>query len=97
MGSARTRTRRASRALALLEGWGEDITGVQSAYYGVRGEWYQAPRSYPTILVWPHGFVRFETEHELRDREGVRLTKRVNVRKGGIATLKGYVRKGGGK
>ena len=80
-------------ARALLQGWRVDTTGMMSAYFGKKGEWFQAPRSYPTILCDPWGYIRFESEAELRACKGIKLTGQLNCPRGrGISTIKGYVR-----
>jgi len=73
----------------LAKRWGLHDFG--EAKFSAWGNWYASIKRYPVVLLDSHGYVRFETNDELRSTEGVKVTKQINIPKG-INSLSGYVR-----
>jgi len=74
--------------MRLNEQW--QIGAVQS-FFSKFGTWFHRPIDFPAALCDPNGFVKFETEIEFLNCDGIKVGKETNVRKG-ISRLPGYVR-----
>ncbi|WP_158818311.1 HNH endonuclease [Methylocapsa sp. S129] len=66
---------------------------AKHALYSNTGKFYRELTEFPGALFDDHGYIKFETETEFRDCPQLRIGKRVNVDKGGIAAIFGYVQK----
>ncbi len=64
---------------------------VEQPLFGKRGEWYGRLTRFPAALVDPNGYLYLESPESL-NIPGIKIGKQINVQKGGISGLPGYVR-----
>src|SRR5438105_12608163 len=84
---------RSNRGSELNKKWG---VGARHSLYRKTGDWYHLPKRFPAALFDAHGYIRFETEADLKT-DGISTSTRegknwLSVKKPGISALSDYVR-----